>query len=117
MTDEPSTLAEESGLRGMLALVALARVSAPEAADDPRYTDAAESIMRIDATLDQVDDAVLAKLMSVDETSQGMLTALIMARLAQVAFALPSYLDAKEFLAPIEQTVDDILRSARPYMS
>ena len=48
--------------------------------------------------------------------SQGLLTLLITARAMATGFQLPLYVDANEFLAPIEATVDKIMHDARQHM-
>ena len=89
MTDELSALIEieRIGLSEMLLTMATARETAPEAETDPRYIAAADSIRLIAATMDKVDDAMLVKLASVNETSEGGLSSLIAAHLVEVGFA------------------------------
>ncbi|WP_029079306.1 hypothetical protein [Bradyrhizobium sp. th.b2] len=107
---------ERNALGAMLVLFASAREIEAVAASDARLMAAADAITRIAETLDQVSDQVLRKLSSVNITSEGGLSALIAARLSQVGFALPLYGDASEFFAPIEATVDKVLKGARLHM-
>ena len=66
--------------------------------------------------MDQVSDDVLLKLVTVNQLSEGLLSTLIATRLSEVGFALPHYKDAPSFFAPIEATVDAILRGARHHL-
>ncbi len=115
MTDEQSSLikAERARLSVTLVLFAISRDIDAMATGDQRFIAAADSVKKIEATLHMVDDAVLLKLASVDETSKGGLLALIAARLSEIGFALPLYEDARSFIAPIVATVDRILHDAR----
>ena len=113
MTDDEIAAGERKGLLAMLSLTATARELAPQAVSDARYMAAANSIRQIAATLDQIDDAALLKLAHVNRASDGVLLALIAARIEQVGFALPLCEDAAEFFAPIEAKVDTILLHAR----
>ena len=118
MTDEQSSLikAERARLSVTLVLFAISRDIDAMATGDQRFIAAADSVKKIEATLHMVDDAVLLKLASVDETSKGGLLAMIAARLSEIGFALPLYEDAPSFIAPIEATVDRILHDARRYL-
>jgi hypothetical protein len=118
MTDEQSALikVERSRLSAMLILFAASRDLEATASGDQRFIAAADAIKQIEATLPMIDDAVLLKLVSVNETSEGALSQLIAARLSEVGFALPLYEDAPSFFAPISDKVDTILRNARPHM-
>jgi hypothetical protein len=80
------------------------------------HAESAKAILRIATTMDQITDDVLMMLSTVDDTSQGQLLELILARVAQVGMALPLYEDAPSFFAPIVQQVRDILDRARPHM-
>ena len=118
MTDEQSSLikAERARLSVTLVLFAISREIDAMATGDQRFIVAADSVKKIEATLDMVDDAVLLKLSSVDETSKDELLALIAAWLSEIGFALPLYEDAPSFFAPIEARVDQILHDARRYL-
>ena len=120
MTDdaEVSALikAERARLAVMFILFAISRDIEAKATGDQRFSAAANSVKQIEATMVQVSDDVLINLMSVNETSNGMLTTLITTRLRAVGFQLPLYEDAPSFMAPITATVDQILRRARQHM-
>ena len=120
MTDdaEVSALikAERARLAVMFILFAISRDIEAKATGDQRFSAAANSVKQIEATMVQVSDDVLINLMSVNETSNGMLTTLITTRLRAVGFKLPLYEDAPSFMAPITATVDQILRRARQDM-
>jgi len=107
---------ERSGLLSMFKLMAAAREMEGQVQGDVRFTVAAANIRLIAGTLDQVSDASILKLASVNDTSEGLLSQLIAARLEQIGFALPLVMGAAEFFAPIEAKVDEILRGARPHM-
>jgi hypothetical protein len=107
---------ERTRLSLMFILFAISRDLEAQATGDQRFSLAAASVKRIKVTLDQIEDAVLLKLVFVNEASEGLLSQLIGARLEQVGFALPCYLDAKEFFQPISDKVDRILHAARPHM-
>jgi len=116
VTDDTIALAERRSLAAMLALMASARELEGQAQGDARFIVAAANIRLIAGTLDQVSDASILKLASVNDTSEGLLSQLIAARLEQIGFALPLVMGAAEFFAPIEAKVDEILRGARPHM-
>ena len=95
------------------ALFATSRVIEAAGSGDRRYAYAADAIKRIAATLDQVGDEVLMRLATINEISNGMLSSLMSARLAEVGFALPTYPDAKGFFQPLVEQADAILHRAR----
>lgn len=117
MTDaEKTALAERASLRTCFALFAMSREVEAAASGDARYDAAADSIKRIEATLDQITDAALLRLATVNLTSDGGLSMLIGARLDEVGFALPLYADAASFLQPVIEQVDAVLDRARPHL-
>lgn len=118
MTDEQSSLimAERARLSVPLVLFAISRDIDAMATGDQPFIAAADSVKKIEATLHMVDDAVLLKLASVDETSKDGLLALIAARLSEIGFAFTALRGATSFIAPIEATVDRILHDARRYL-
>ena len=120
MIDDPEVSAlikaERARLAVMFILFAISRDIETKATGDQRFGAAANSVKQIEATMVQVSDDVLINLMSVNETSNGMLTTLITARLRAVGFQLPCYADAATFFAPITATMDQILRRARQHM-
>ena len=81
--------AERARLAVMFILFAISRDIEAKATGDQRFGAAANSVKQIEATMVQVSDDVLINLMSVNETSNGMLTTLITARLRAVGFQLP----------------------------
>ena len=96
MTDTmTAALVERARLSVTLALFATSRVIEAAGSGDRRYAYAADAIKRIAATLDQVGDEVLMRLATINEISNGMLSSLMSARLAEVGFALPTYPDAQ----------------------
>jgi hypothetical protein len=120
MTDDAEQSAliqiESARLRVMLVLLAASDAVKAAGSGDRRRAEAVDAIEHIAGTMEMVDSAVLLKLASVDELSEGLLTLLITARAMATGFQLPLYVDAKEFLAPIEATVDRILHDARLHM-
>ena len=108
-----AALAERARLGVTLALFATSRVIEAAGSGDRRYAYAADAIKRIAGTLDQVGDEVLMRLATINEISNGTLSSLMSARLAEVGFALPTYPDAKGFFQPLVEQVDAILRRAR----
>jgi hypothetical protein len=115
MTDVETALVEieRNGLSASFMLVAIAREVEAVAARDARLMASADNIRLIASTLDMVDDAVVAKLATVNTISEGLLTELITERLAAVGFTLPLCADAKAFFAPIEAMANRILHDAR----
>ena len=103
--------AERAEFAEMFRLTAKAR--ALEAEHDHRYHHAAVSLQKIAATMGEVDDAMLLKLAKVNQTSDGLLSALLGEHLNEIAFALPCYEHALQFFAPVIERVDEILRGAR----
>ena len=97
--------AERARLAVMFILFAISRDIEAKATGDQRFGASAHSVKQIEATMVQVSDDVLINLMSVNETSNGMLTTLITTRLRAVGFQLPLYEDAPSFMAPITATV------------
>ena len=95
-----------------LALFATSRVIEAAGSGDRRYAYAADAIKRIAGTRDQVGDEVLMKLATINEISNGTLSSLMSARLAEVGFALPTYPDAKGLFQPLVEQADAILRAA-----
>ena len=91
----------------------LARVRQEAATADIEDAYAADAIKRIAGTLDQVGDEVLMRLATINEISNGTLSSLMSARLAEVGFALPTYPDAKGFFQPLVEQADAILHRAR----
>jgi hypothetical protein len=77
-----------------------------EAAQDHRYADAAASIGRIAATMDQIGDDMLEKLASVNETNKGLLSSLMAARLCAIGFELPLFGCAAEFFAVFDALIE-----------
>ena len=92
-----AALAERARLGVTLALFATSRGIEATGSGDRRYAYAADAIKRIAGTLDQVGDEVLMRLATVNEISNGTLSSLMSARLAEVGFALPTYPDARGF--------------------
>ena len=76
--------AERARLAVMFILFAISRDIEAKATGDQRFGAAANSVKQIEATMVQVSDDVLINLMSVNESSNGMLTTLITARLRAV---------------------------------
>ena len=120
MTDEAEVSAlikaERARLAVMFILFAISRDIEAKATGDQRFSAAANSVKQIEATMVQVSDDVLINLMSVNETSNGMLTTLITAPLRAVGFQLPCYAYSVTFFAPITATMDQILRRVRQHM-
>src|SRR6478735_10656645 len=108
-----AALAERARLGVTLALFATSRGIEAAGSGDRRYAYAADAIKRIAGTLDQVGDEVLMRLATINEISNGMLSSLMSARLAEVGFALPTYPDAKGFFQPLVEQADAILHRAR----
>ena len=52
-------------------------------------------------------------LATINEISNGTLSSLMSARLAEIGFALPTYPDAKGFFQPLVEQADAILHRAR----
>ena len=96
-----------------LALFATSRGIEAAGSGDRRYAYAADAIKRIAGTLDQVGEEVLMRLATINEISNGTLSSLMSARLAEVGFALPTYPDAKGFFQPLVEQADAILHRAR----
>ena len=117
MTDaETTVLVERARLSMRLVLIAASREVEAVRSGDHRYAKTADAIMRIAATMDQVSDDVLLKLVTVNQLSEGPLSTLIATRLSEVGGALPLYDDAKAFFQPLVEQVDQILRRARQHM-
>ena len=83
-----AALAERARLGVTLALFATSRGIEAAGSGDRRYAYAADAIKRIAGTLDQVGDEVLMRLATINEISNGTLSSLMSARLAEVGFAL-----------------------------
>ena len=114
MTDaEQSVLVERTRLSQMLRLYAISREMEAAKSGDARFIAAADCLRRIAGTLDAVSDDVLAKLASVNQLSEGLLSRLIAARVEQIGGVLPLYADAASFFQPISETLDRILHNAR----
>ena len=119
MTDAETTAlidVERASLRATLLLLALAREVEALTTDDARLMAAVRAIRRIERTLYMVSNETVAKLASVNELSEGLLSELIAARVSEVGGALPLYANARAFFKPITQQVDAILHSARLHM-
>jgi hypothetical protein len=117
MTDaETTALVERARLSMTLVLIAASREVEAARGSDHRYAETADAIRRIAGTMGQVSDDVLLKLVTANQLSEGLLSTLIATRLSEVGGALPLYEDAKAFFAPVERTVDTILRNARQHI-
>jgi hypothetical protein len=117
MTDaETTALVERARLSMTLVLIAASREVEAARGSDHRYAETADAIKRIAATMDQVSDDVLLKLVTVNQLSEGPLSTLIATRLSEVGGALPVYEDAKAFFQSLVKQVDQILRRARRHM-
>jgi len=104
---------ERIRLSQMLRLYAVSREMEAATTGDARFIAAADCLRRIAGTLDAVSDDVLAKLASVNQLSEGLLSKLIAARVEQIGGVLPLYADAASFFQPISETLDRILHNAR----
>jgi hypothetical protein len=106
MTDaETTALIERARLSMRLVLIAASREVEAMRSGDHRYAKTADAIRRIAGTMDQVNNDVLLKLVTVNQLSEGLLSTLIATRLSEVGFALPHYKDALAFFEPIEAAV------------
>ena len=103
---------ERIRLSQMLRLYAVSREMEAARTGDARFIAAVDCLRRMAGTLDQVSDDVLAKLASVNQLSEGLLSKLIAARVEQIGNVLPLYADAASFFQPISETLDRILHNA-----
>jgi hypothetical protein len=121
MTDDSELAAlieiERAGLAVMFRLMAASRLVEAVETGDQRYNAAARSIKKIAKTMDMIDDGTLAKLSSVNQSSDGLASQLITAHLTEVGFALPAYENALGFFQPISDEADRILRNAPAKMN
>lgn len=106
-------ISERDGMIDMLMRIAAAREAAPEAADDLRYTVAAECITAIAGTLDQVTDDTLMRLATVNTATDGTVARMVTARLLALGFELPPCDDAAAFFAPIVREAERTLHQSR----
>lgn len=114
---EQSVLFERTRLSQMLRLYAVSREMEAAKTGDARFIAAADCLRRIAGTLDAVSDDVLAKLVNVNQLSEGLLSKLIAARVEQIGGVLPLYADAASFFQPISEMLDLILRNARLHLN
>jgi hypothetical protein len=104
---------ERAAMASMFEQVATARETAPQVADDLRYTAAAECIHHIAATFDQISDDALVRLATANTVCDGALGRLITARLLALGFELPPCDDALAFFAPIMREAERTLHQSR----
>ena len=105
---------ERDRLNVTLTLYAIARLIEARATGDARFIVAADAIKQIAETMDQISDDTVLRIATAKAISKGLLSRMIISRLAAIGFAVSHCANAAEFFQPLVEQADVILHRARP---